>query len=105
MKGVLLVVALALCGVAVSGHMRMLEPSGRSTMWRFEEYASLNPEPNYSDDEVWCDNIRQFETDTRCGVCGDPSTDPTPRANEYKGKYWRDAAVRTYTSGQVESLF
>jgi len=70
-------------------------------MWRFPEYSYLNPTEIANDDEMWCDNIRQYENDTRCGVCGDPVSDPTPRPNEYGGTFWRDGVVRNYTSGQV----
>lgn len=89
--------------VCVSGHMRMLNPAARSTLWRFPEFAQYNPEPNHSDDEIWCGNVKQYIKDTRCGICGDPVDDPTPRANEHGGKYGRGIISATYTSGQVYS--
>ena len=94
----LFLVAVAI-GMA-SAHTRMLEPPSRSSLWRFEEFAHLNPEPNAIDDQNWCDNIRQFEVDNRCGVCGDALSQPTPRDNELGGRYERGVA-RTYTAGQV----
>lgn len=89
--------------VCVSGHMRMLNPAARSTLWRFPEFAQYNPEPNHSDDEIWCGNVKQYIKDNRCGICGDPVDDPTPRANEHGGKYGRGIISATYTSGQVYS--
>ncbi|CAL8126864.1 unnamed protein product [Orchesella dallaii] len=97
-------VTLFFCALAlatVEGHMRMLEPPSRTSMWRFEEFAYLNPEQTATDDEFWCANIRQFESDERCGICGDPVADPTPRAAEYRGRFWRDVSVRTFTAGQT----
>lgn len=88
-------VAVASC------HMRMLDPPGRTSLWRFPEYEHLNPEVIDTDDQMWCDNIRQFENDNRCGVCGDPVDQQTPRFSEYQGRYWRDVKVRTYRSGDV----
>lgn len=88
----------------VSGHARLLDPPGRSSIWRFEEFAQYNPEPNYNDDELWCENIRQFENDTRCGICGDPVRQPQPRENEHGGRYGRGIIVRRYYAGDVSAF-
>ncbi len=88
----------------VNGHARMLDPPNRSSLWRFEEFAQYNPEPNYTDDEIWCDNVKQFDEDTRCGPCGDPVQDPRPRENEDGGRYGRGVIARNYAAGAVRLL-
>lgn len=94
--GFLLVVGLT----CVWGHARMFEPPNRSSLWRFPEFEWANPEPNYVDDELWCENIKQYEVDTRCGICGDPLQKPVPRENERGGRYGRNIIARNYTAGQ-----
>ena len=98
-KQVLILVVVAL-GV-VMGHVRMIEPPCRPSLWRFPEFAQYNPETKANDDEFWCDNIRQFENDSRCGICGDPVSQAQPREAERGGRYWRDVNVRTYSAGEV----
>lgn len=98
---IVLITLIAVFAVT-NGHIRLLDPPSRVSLWRFPEFSYLNPEVKANDDEMWCANIRQFESDTRCGICGDPVTDPTPRPTEYKGRFWRDVATRTYTAGQVK---
>jgi len=93
------VIILLVIATAAFGHIRMLNPPARSSLWRFPEFGYLNPEPKYNDDEIWCGNVRQFQDDTRCGVCGDPVEQAVPRETEYRGRYWRDVAVRTYVPG------
>lgn len=92
---------LATVVAMASAHMRFLDPPGRPSLWRFEEYNYLNPVIVGNDDEMWCANIRQNVVDNRCGVCGDPVSAPTPRPYEYGGSAWRDVVVRNYTAGQV----
>lgn len=98
-------VAYFLVVVCVSGHMRMLTPAARSSLWRFAEFAQYNPEANFFDDENWCAHVKQFINDTRCGICGDPVDDPTPRAHEHGGRFGRGIISATYTSGQVNIQF
>jgi len=86
---------------SVSGHMRIADPPGRASLYWYPEFAYLDPVLWVLDDAMWCGNVRQYENDTRCGVCGDPSGEIIPRSNEYRGRYWRDVKVRTYTAGQT----
>ena len=37
----------------------------------------------------------------KCGVCGDPWGQPSPRDNEAGGRYGKGIITRTYTPGQV----
>ena len=37
----------------------------------------------------------------KCGVCGDPWSQPSPRDNEAGGRYGKGIITRTYTPGQV----
>lgn len=79
----------------------MLDPAARSSLWRFPEFSEYHPLVNHLDDEIWCGRVKQFGNDTRCGICGDPVTDPTPRANEHGGTFGRGIISRNYKSGQV----
>lgn len=101
-QALLLLVQLVL-GASVQAHMRFADPVGRASLWRHPEYAHLNPEARGNDDEFWCNNLHQFEEDTRCGVCGDDINQAQPRDNERGGRYWRDVLTATYTAGQVKN--
>jgi len=95
---------LVLCVVGVGmvlGHTRMREPPNRSSLWREPEFANFNPTPNYVDDQLWCDNVRQYEVDNRCGVCGDPLDQARPRDNENGGLYGLGVITRRYSPGQT----
>jgi hypothetical protein len=99
-------VLLAVACTLAQGHMRFWEPPGRASLWRFpEEYSQYNPEVKANDDEFWCDNLRLFEVDDRCGLCGDPVQQSSPRENERGGRYWRDVMVRTFSAGEVLHIF
>jgi len=79
----------------------MANPISRVSYWRYPELRYLNPETKANDEEMWCDNQRQYEQDTRCGVCGDPVNEQMPRGNERGGRYWRDYVAGNYSAGQV----
>lgn len=83
-------------------HGRLVEPPGRSTMWR-HKYGGFPTEPNYDDDALWCGGrYRQWEYNGgKCGICGDAWDDVPPRDNEDGGKYGKKIIVRKYQSGQV----
>ncbi|ODM93285.1 hypothetical protein Ocin01_13396 [Orchesella cincta] len=95
-------IALVSALVAIStveGHGRMMKPPNRSSIWRVPEFASQNPPPNYSDNQLFCGGVHQ-ENDpgTNCGVCGDAVSDPTPRENEINGKYYKGIITGRYTA-------
>jgi len=48
-----LAVGIQLFGSA-EGHGRLMNPPSRSTIWRFQEFAHLNPVANYNDNELFC---------------------------------------------------
>ncbi|ODM89639.1 hypothetical protein Ocin01_17043 [Orchesella cincta] len=93
----------ALVAIAqVTGHGRMMKPPNRSSIWRVPEFASQNPPPNYSDNELYCGGIHQADDPgTNCGVCGDRKSAAAPRDNEMNGKYYRGIITGRYTAGQV----
>ena len=39
------------------GHGKLMNPPSRSSIWRFPEFAHLNPVPNYSDNELFCGGV------------------------------------------------
>ncbi|OWF49967.1 hypothetical protein KP79_PYT23205 [Mizuhopecten yessoensis] len=79
------------CIVLVSGHGRLLEPAGRSSMWRF----GYNTPVNYNDNQLFCGGYRNtVVNDGKCGVCGDPFQGPFE--NEAGGKYATGTIVRYY---------
>jgi len=89
----------------VSGHGRLLNPAGRSTLWRYAEFQRFNPYQNYQDNELFCGGFHiQMENGDRCGECGDPWHEPRPRANEGGGRFGRGIITGTYTEGQVISV-
>lgn len=83
------------------------EPPNRSSLWRFPEFKSQNPIPNYSDMELFCGGAttQYIKNDGKCGPCGDSYSDPIPRDNESTGKYGKGIITRKYSSGQVRLIF
>jgi len=107
----------------VAGHGMILDPPGRSSMWRFG-YDVL---PNYSDNSLYCGgsqvcnqlNFKRFNTESlllntfdvkvqwnevnqgRCGECGDEWSIQRPRQNDEGGKYGKGIIGKNYTQGDV----
>ncbi|KAI0209664.1 hypothetical protein LSAT2_005674, partial [Lamellibrachia satsuma] len=81
----------------VCGHGRMLDPVGRSTMWR----QGWNTPHHYNDNELFCGGFnRQWNTNQgRCGICGDPYDGA--RDHEWGGPYANGIVVRHYRAGDV----
>ncbi|XP_021964180.1 uncharacterized protein LOC110859526 [Folsomia candida] len=101
----LFVFALVLCGgvlIAVDAHGRFMKPPNRSSIWRVPEFAGQNPPPNYSDNELYCGGLHQAnDPGSNCGVCGDPSSSPSPRANEIGGTFYKGIITGDYSAGQI----
>ncbi|CAH1280807.1 unnamed protein product [Diabrotica balteata] len=87
------------CVHEISGHGYMLNPPGRSSMWRFHPTAT----PNYQDNQIFCGGayVQNELNDGNCGVCGDAYTDPHPQENENTGKYGQGIIAATYEAGSV----
>ncbi|XP_005092247.1 uncharacterized protein LOC101851474 [Aplysia californica] len=87
--------------VKVRGHGRLIEPPGRSSMWR---YGYNNP-INYDDNQLFCGGFdRQWnQNGGLCGVCGDPYDGQ--RDNEAGGKYANGIIVRNYTEGAIINVY
>ncbi|XP_037041216.1 uncharacterized protein LOC119077953 [Bradysia coprophila] len=95
----LLVVALV---AGVNSHGRLMRPPSRSSVWRVPEFQSLNPPPNWNDNELFCGARHQaVNPGTDCGVCGDPINAATPRPNEMGGQFYRGIITGRYTAGQI----
>ncbi|KAJ8912614.1 hypothetical protein NQ315_000483 [Exocentrus adspersus] len=100
MKTCLLLFVAAVIARQVVGHGMLLDPPNRSSMWRFEEFSSVLP--HYYDDGGNCGGFGvQQSAGMKCGVCGDPYSDPVPRDNENTGKYGSGIVVKTYQAGSV----
>ncbi|XP_052692601.1 uncharacterized protein LOC128171028 [Crassostrea angulata] len=60
----------------------LIDPPGRSTLWR----QGFNSAVNHHDDQLFCGGYRNFvRNGGKCGVCGDPYQGPLE--NEAGGKY------------------
>lgn len=108
-----------------NSHGRFMKPPNRSSVWRDPEFSSQNPPKNYEDNELFCGSVHQTENPgTKCGgilkfkstffksqiynnskyfytVCGDPQSDPVPRANEVGGKWYQGIITGQYKTGDV----
>ncbi|KAL5004182.1 hypothetical protein ScPMuIL_017638 [Solemya velum] len=79
----------------VRGHGRMLQPPGRSTMWR----KGFNTPANYNDNELNCGgySTQWFRNKGKCGVCGDRWD--IQHENEAGGKYATNEITQTFNAG------
>ncbi|KAJ8914479.1 hypothetical protein NQ315_002751, partial [Exocentrus adspersus] len=99
MRTCLLLLAAAVIAREVVGHGMVWDPPNRSSLWRFNIPGAV---PNYVDSGNHCGNFDlQYSLGMKCGVCGDPWTDPVPRDNENTGKYGRGIIAKTYQAGSV----
>ncbi|KAG1683572.1 hypothetical protein GQR58_009909 [Nymphon striatum] len=92
-----------MCKHQGSCHGRLLDPPGRSTMWRLGY-----PTPsNYDDNQLYCGGkYRQWLTyGGMCGPCGDSwgesDNGKYPRPNEAGGKYGTGLIGRSYEQGST----
>jgi len=101
MKSTCSLIVLIVAIVYVNGHGRLLDPAGRSTIWRTPGFGHLPH--NYNDNQLFCGGYQvQYEQNGgRCGICGDNFADPTPRENENGGTFGRGVIAKTYASGSV----
>ncbi|CAG7710000.1 unnamed protein product [Allacma fusca] len=102
---VLLMVSLA-GDRLVDGHGMLWDPAGRQSLWRFEEFKKYDPEPNFTDNQLFCGGFQhQWETQGgKCGICGDPFNEPSPRAHEGGGLYGKGIIAKTYKSGSKVNI-
>ncbi|KAL8558281.1 hypothetical protein ACOMHN_063975 [Nucella lapillus] len=94
---VIVLLELALLLKWTNGHGRLLEPPGRSSMWRL----GFSTPPNYNDNALYCGGFsNQYEHNGgKCGICGDPYQGP--RENEAGGKFATGTITRKYQQGQI----
>ncbi|XP_059160368.1 uncharacterized protein LOC131943958 isoform X2 [Physella acuta] len=87
---------LVLCWAHLTtGHGRLWEPPGRSSMWD----RGYKTPVNYQDTQLFCGGFNhQVQLGYKCGVCGDPYDGE--RENEEGGKYATGIVTRSYTQGQ-----
>ncbi|KAK3094589.1 hypothetical protein FSP39_003699 [Pinctada imbricata] len=78
----------------VASHGRLIEPPGRSTMWRY----GFDTPVNYNDNQLFCGGkSHQYNVNGgKCGVCGDPYDGA--RENEAGGKYATGTISRCYNN-------
>ncbi|XP_069973984.1 uncharacterized protein [Penaeus vannamei] len=86
-------------GQGVRGHGRLVDPPGRSTMWRL----GFDTPVNYNDHQLFCGGyrIQWLQNRGRCGECGDPWDLPRPRPNEHGGVFGTGLISKAYRQGQV----
>lgn len=83
--------------IQVNGHGRLINPPGRSTMWRYGF-----PTPHNADDhQLSCGGfgVQFYRNNGKCGICGDPYHSDRP--NEAGGLYATGTIARTYNQGDV----
>jgi hypothetical protein len=100
----LIVLFLTITNISqLNAHGRLMNPPSRSSVWRFKEFSSYNPPPNYNDMELSCGGQHQpTNPGDLCGLCGDPISQSKPRDNEFRGFYYKGIITGKYTSGQVK---
>ncbi|RUS82293.1 hypothetical protein EGW08_009925, partial [Elysia chlorotica] len=93
-----LLVVTSLPGASANG--RLIEPTMRSSLWRFDAEAPIN----YNDQGLNCGGLQvQYgENAGLCGVCGDSFYGP--RDNEDGGLYASGGVVRRYRSGSLVTM-
>ncbi|XP_045173145.2 uncharacterized protein LOC123534789 [Mercenaria mercenaria] len=93
------IMCVLLCTVAmeVSGHARLINPPGRSTMWRY----GFNTPHNSDDHQLSCGGfgVQFYRNNGKCGICGDRYDGDRP--NEAGGLYATGTIARTYNQGDV----
>jgi len=96
------VVALATVIANVNGHGRLVQPAGRATLWRYDEFKQFNPLPDYDDTQAFCGGfyVQYSLNEGKCGICGDPWDEVPPRAHEGGGRYGRGIITGNYTAGE-----
>ncbi len=98
------ILLVTLVGLAVS-HIRVWEPTARSTLWRDPRWAEFSPPQEIEDDGVYCGRVMQPMPPVECGVCGDPWNLAVPRPHETGGRFANGVIVANYTQGQVGGVF
>ncbi|XP_071054013.1 uncharacterized protein [Onthophagus taurus] len=95
----ILSLSLILLGVIfqVEGHGMMLNPPGRSSVWRCFEGFPVN----WDDNQNYCGGLTFMVNNGGCGICGDRIIDDHPQDNENTGKFGRGKVVSQYKSGQT----
>ncbi|XP_056629828.1 uncharacterized protein LOC130440590 [Diorhabda sublineata] len=93
------IVSVACLVYQISGHGMMLDPPGRSSLWRFNSLAPVN----YDDNQLFCGGyyVQHILNDGNCGVCGDSYTDEHPQDNENTGTYGQGIIAKEYKGGSV----
>jgi hypothetical protein len=102
MVKIVLITAVLIANLAseVLGHGYLSVPPGRGTRWRTDRSAPIN----YDDNGSNCGGYaNQWTTwGGKCGLCGDPYQNPTPRAHEFGGVYGGTGViVAGYSKGAV----
>lgn len=96
---VLMALTIVLGGLnQVAGHGRLLDPPGRSSMWRL----GFPTPKNYDDNGLNCGGrSAQYNSinQGRCGECGDEWSLARPRSNDEGGHYGTGTIGQTYKSG------
>lgn len=104
----LIVFAIVIIGVQPHGHI--VDPPARNWIWTDPRFP--NTPPNFNSQGVWCGDVEcngcppafyipQDTEFSRCGMCGDDITRPTPRDHEHGGRFGNGHIGRSYAAGSV----
>lgn len=83
----------------ISGHGRLMDPINRASRWRFVGGAPID----YNDMEGFCGGyfVQWNQNAGKCGFCGDPYGEATPRLHELGGKFGQGTIVKSYKRGST----
>ncbi|XP_068633541.1 uncharacterized protein [Battus philenor] len=79
------------------GHGYMLQPTQRSSLWRFNVKALKN----YNDNGLNCGFVHSSQDNIICGVCGDASGPSILQANSIHGKYGKQRHLSIKRKGDL----
>lgn len=85
-----------------AGHGYVMDPVNRASRWRVDGSTPRD----YNDMEGFCGGyaVQWSQNSGKCGLCGDPWNNPTPRTHELGGAMGQGVIVKTYQQGSTVSV-
>lgn len=104
LRNFLIALALALINLfdETVGHGMLMDPVNRASRWRVDGSTPRD----YNDMEGFCGGfaVQWNQNGGKCGLCGDPYGDPTPRRHELGGTFGQGVIVKSYPKGSTISV-